>query len=51
MLSLCLRQSTTIYLEKTAPPPPENQNVVAVPNKKIKSREHSSTPTLPGTAT
>ena len=37
--------------KKTPPPPPDNQMVYLPLIKKIKSRERSSTPTLPGTAT
>ena len=51
MLSLCLRKSSFIYWKKTAPPPPEKTNGLAVPNKENESRVHSSIPTLPGTAT
>ena len=54
MLSLYFRKSSFIYWKKTAaPPPPRKPNGLAVTNKKIKSREHSSIvsiPTLLGTA-
>ena len=36
---------------KNSPSPTRKTNSLAVPYKKIKSREHSSIPTLPGTAT
>ena len=53
MLSLYFRKYSFICWKKTAaPPPPRKPNGLAVTNKKkIKSREHSSIPTLLGTAT
>ena len=51
MLSLCLRKSSFIYWKKKQPLPTRKTNGLAVSNKKIKSRVHSSIPTLPGTAT
>ena len=38
-------------LEKNSPSPTRKPNSPAVPNKKIKSKEHSSIASLPGTAT
>ena len=53
MLSLYFRKYSFIYWRKktAAPPPPRKPNGLAVTYKKIKSREHSSIPTILGTAT
>ena len=45
------KKSSVNYWKKTAPSPTRKPNGPATPNTKIKSREHSSIPTLPGTAT
>ena len=55
MLSLYFKKSSFIYWKKktAAPPPPRKPNGLAVTNKNIKSREHSSIvsiPSLLGTA-
>ena len=51
MLSLYFRKYSFIYWKKAAAPPPTRKpNGLAVTNKKIKSREHSSIPTILGTA-
>ena len=39
------------FVYENSPFPARNPNGLAAPNKKIKTREHSSIPTLPGTAT